>query len=108
MEYQKLVNVCPRTSIERLLDACVRAHNALVAIGAWTTIAVVAFNPFVQQLVGYRSELVSQNDPGAKVALAQQWSRGTELLAVTFHFATTVEKGALERATKGKGVRQNG
>lgn len=80
MEYQKRVNAGPRTSIEHLTNVHFRAHSALVAMGAWTTIALVAFDPFVQQLVAYRSELVFQNNPGVKIALAQRWSGGTELL----------------------------
>lgn len=51
-----------------------------IAIGAWTTILVIGFDPFMQQLVNYQTKLVFRDDPEAKVALAQRWSGGTEQL----------------------------
>ncbi|MCJ1265917.1 hypothetical protein MMC22_005799 [Lobaria immixta] len=58
---------------------------APIAIGAWTTIVVIGFDPFVQQLVNYRTKLIFRDEPETKVALAQRWSGGTEALDGPFN-----------------------
>ena len=64
-------------------------HRNFVAVGAWTTIAVVGFDPFVQQLVNYRTELVFGETSAAKVAMAQRWS-GAECLGSSKSLCITI------------------
>lgn len=80
MDYQKLASAQLKTFNDRLTDVCNCLYRAPIAIGAWTTIVMIGFDPFMQQLVNYRTMLIFQDNPEAKVALAQRWSGGTETL----------------------------
>ena len=59
-------------------------YSATVAIGAWVTITAVAFDPFVQQLLSFRTDLVFEDSAVVRVATAQHWSGGGEVLSRPF------------------------
>ncbi|OJD28995.1 uncharacterized protein BKCO1_990001 [Diplodia corticola] len=52
---------------------------AILKIGAITTIIALAVDPFAQQLVQYRQELVFTTSPDTTVARAQRYSQGNQV-----------------------------
>jgi hypothetical protein len=71
MDDRKLVTRPRHLQVLASADRVVR-FSGLVAIGAWVTIAVIAFDPFVQAILGYHRNLVWTNDSDSWVTIARR------------------------------------
>lgn len=52
---------------------------SLTAIGAWVAILSLATEPFIQQLVTFRDNVVFEDDPTVSIPFARRWDGGDEV-----------------------------